>query len=107
MSATMENVVARVEEHSRPTIDRILKHIAAVPAMKLEWPKDFPGQATALKGLVDRVGQPMTAAQAAKFFKRAPIKQVSSVIESMARVGMIFGYDSAAGRMYLKHAAGR
>ena len=87
------------------SIETILKHIKAVPDLKLPWPKAFPDQMNALKGVLDRTGLPVTAAQAAKFFKGAPSKLVEKILDAMAGTGIIGGSGKgvSGARVYFKH----
>ena len=54
---------------------------------KMPWPSALPDQMRQLRQLLVAATAPLTAAEAAKHFQRAPVKKVGEILETLATLG--------------------
>ena len=74
-------------------------HVEELPP----WPAELPRQIAAVRDLVTSNGRSETAwsvERAAKAFKRARKKEVESVLDSLAALGIVIAFDTPEGKRW-------
>ncbi|MEO5341849.1 MAG: hypothetical protein H7842_00675 [Gammaproteobacteria bacterium SHHR-1] len=60
---------------------------AASETSKLDWPKTLPEQVQALRTALDQHPDPASADQLARTFKRAQLKRIAEILETLVAIG--------------------
>ncbi|MCP4678313.1 MAG: class I SAM-dependent DNA methyltransferase [Deltaproteobacteria bacterium] len=79
--------------------------VAPPAAKKQPWPKTLPERISAIRDLIQSGGAAWTAETVARSFKYGQTKSVEPVLESLAAVGVLVGYDGPEGRRWKRVGA--
>ena len=97
-AATQEALPATEDEEEEP---------ATKAAAPLAWPKALPERIAAVRDLMARAPSPRSLAAVASAFAKAKPKDVETVLESLASLGLLVSFDAPDGRHWQAAAAPR
>ncbi len=97
-AATQEALPASDDEDEEP---------AAKPAAPLAWPKALPERIAAVRDLLARAPSPRSLADVVSAFAKSKPKDVETVLDSLASLGLLVSFDAPGGRHWQAAAAPR
>ncbi|MDX9734352.1 MAG: class I SAM-dependent DNA methyltransferase [Thermoanaerobaculia bacterium] len=97
-AATQEALPGGDDEEEEP---------AAKAAAPLAWPKALPERIAAVRDLMARAPSPRSLAAVTSAFAKAKPKDVETVLESLASLGLLVSFDASDGRHWQAAAAPR